>query len=92
MPTHVFVLVQLRRLLLDMLATPRLSNQQKDLEILLLRHQLRILQHKLPRSPRIPVWDKGVLVVLAAQQKCSWNEALSLLTKRNVTGRPASRH
>jgi putative transposase len=69
MPSHIYILVQLLRLLLDMIAARRLSDQQKDLEILLLRHQLRVLQRKLPQSPRIPVWEKGVLAVLAAQFK-----------------------
>jgi len=50
MGSCLYVLVQL---LLDLLATRRLSDQQKDLEILLLRHHLRILQRKFPRSPRI---------------------------------------
>src|SRR4029079_13611843 len=47
----------------------RLSDRQKDLEILLLRHQLRILQRKLPGSPRISVWEKAVLSVLAVRFK-----------------------
>lgn len=56
-------------LLLDMLTTRRLSDDQKDLEILLLRHQLRILQRKLPGSqaPRVSQWEKGILAVLAVQ-------------------------
>jgi putative transposase len=68
MPTHIYMLVQLLRLLLDVLAS-RLSYQQKDLEILLLRHQLRILQRKLPRSPRISMWEKGILAVLTVRFK-----------------------
>lgn len=62
------------RLLLDLLATRRLSDDQKDLEILLLRHQLRILQRKLPssRPSRISVWEKGILAILAVQfRRCS---------------------
>jgi hypothetical protein len=69
MSTYVYVLMQIFRLLLDLLATRRLSDRQKDIEILLLRHELRIMQRKLPNSnpPRISPWDKGVLGVLAAQ-------------------------
>src|SRR5690348_8220491 len=71
MHAYVYLVLHIFRLLLDLLATRRLSDQQKDLEILLLRHQLRILQRKLPnsRSPRISVWEKGSLAVLAAQFK-----------------------
>jgi putative transposase len=69
MSTHIYVLVQVFRLLLDLLATRRLSDQQKDLEILLLRHQLQILQRKLPnsRAPRVSKWETGILAALAVQ-------------------------
>jgi putative transposase len=67
MSTHIYVLAQVFRLLLDMLATRCLPDQQKELEILLLRHQLRILQRKIPRSPRVSKWEKGILAVLVAQ-------------------------
>src|SRR3954469_5439633 len=70
----VYLVLQVFHLLLDLLFTRRLSDQQKDLEILLLRHQLRILQRKLPnsRSPRASIWEKGVLAVIAAQfRRCS---------------------
>jgi putative transposase len=69
MSIHIYVLMHIFRLLLDLFATKRLSDGQKDLEILLLRHQIRILQRKLPhsRSPRISVLEKGILAVLAAR-------------------------
>jgi len=41
---YVQLVLHLFRLLLDLLATRSLSDHQNDLEILLLRHQLRILQ------------------------------------------------
>lgn len=68
------VLLHIFGLLLDLLATRRLSEQQKDLEILLLRHQLRILQRTLPNSrpPRVSVWEKGILALFAVQfRRCS---------------------
>ncbi len=65
----MYVLIHIFRLLLDLLTSKGLSDQDKDIEILLLRHQLRILQRKLPRSPRVSVWEKGILAVLAAQFK-----------------------
>ena len=74
MRTSVYLVLHVFRLLLDLLATRHLSDQHKDIEILLLRHQLRILQRKLPssRAPRISVWEKGILALLAAQLRiCS---------------------
>jgi putative transposase len=43
------------------------SDQPKDLEILLLRQQLRILQRHHPATPRIARWEKLGLAVLAAK-------------------------
>jgi putative transposase len=69
MSTHIYALTHIFRLLLDLLTTRRLPDCQKDIEILLLRHQLRIMQRKLPKSkpPRISPWEKGVLAVLDAR-------------------------
>lgn len=54
MCTHIYVLMQLFRVLLDLLATRRLSDRQKDLEILLLRHQLQILGAQTPQLSGTP--------------------------------------
>ena len=51
--------------LLDLLAVLGRSAQDKDLEILLLGHQLRILQRKHPHPPRLSRWEKRTLLVLA---------------------------
>ena len=37
------------------------------MEILLLRHQLRLLQRQRPRSPRLSRWEKLTLAVLTAK-------------------------
>ncbi len=59
-------------LLLNLLATRRLSDSEKDMEILLLRHQLRIVQRKFAQAPRVSKWEKGILAVLAVQfRRCS---------------------
>ncbi len=70
-PMHTFIhmLIHIFRLLLDLLTTSRLSDHQKDLEIVLLRQQLRIMQRKFPRSPRISQWEKGLLAVLTVRLK-----------------------
>ena len=43
------------------------GRHDKDIEILLLRQQLRILQRKHPQPPRISRWEKLTLVVLAGK-------------------------
>jgi hypothetical protein len=60
------VLAQVLSLLLDLLAIHQRSEQQKDLEILLLRQQLRILQRQHPTAPCISRWEKLGLAVLAS--------------------------
>jgi hypothetical protein len=53
--------------LLDLLGLFARSAHEKDLEIVLLRHQLRLLQRTQPRSPRLSWWDKLPLTILAAK-------------------------
>ncbi len=70
----IHVLLHIFGLLLDLLATRGLADQQKDLEMLLLRQQLRILQRKLPdsRPPCVSKSEKSILAVLAVQfRRCS---------------------
>ncbi len=47
--------------------TTRHSHQQKDLEILLLRQQVRTLQRKNPQAPRPSRLEKLALAVVAAK-------------------------
>ncbi len=65
----VQILLQLLSFLLDLFSTSHASDHQKDIEILLLRQQLRILQRKLPNSRphRISHWEKSVLAVLTVR-------------------------
>src|SRR4028118_1127411 len=56
---HVF------SMLLDLIGLGRQTDRTKDLEILLLRQQLQILQRKQPHVPRISRWEKLTLVLLA---------------------------
>ncbi len=53
--------------LLDLIWVARRTEQDKDVEILLLRQQLRILQRKQPHPPRISRWEKLTLLVLASK-------------------------
>lgn len=53
-----FLLARSFAFLLDVIAIAWRSDHEKDLEILLLRQQLHILQRKHPRTPRISRWEK----------------------------------
>jgi transposase InsO family protein len=61
------LLAQVLTFLLDLLALPRRSSREQDLEILLLRHQLAILQRSQPRPARLTRWERLVLAVLTAR-------------------------
>ena len=58
-----FLLAHACSLLLDLLWLGKRSDRDKDVEILLLRQQLRILQRKVSCAPRISPWEKRTLVV-----------------------------
>ena len=62
-----FVLAQAFSLLLDLIWLNRQAEHDKDVEILLLRQQLRMLQRKQPRTPRISRWEKLTLLVLVGK-------------------------
>jgi putative transposase len=55
--------------LLDILATLKVAQNEKDLEIIMLRQQVRILQRKAPSSPRISKPEKLILTALSFQMK-----------------------
>src|SRR4051794_35999539 len=78
-------MAQLMSLLLDLFMACRQPDGAKDLEILLLRHQLRVLQRRLPQ-PRLAPWERLTLALLAtklrrlttgAQQR--WRRSLILV-------------
>src|ERR687894_532921 len=62
-----FVLLHLLGFLVDLLNASRRTDRDKDVEILLLRHQLRQLQRERPRPPRLSRWEKLTLAVLTAK-------------------------
>ncbi len=61
------LLAQIVSLLFDLFFSTRRSQPDKDLEILLLRQQLRIMQRHHPQAPRVSRWEKFVLAVLASK-------------------------
>lgn len=61
-----FVCAHLAAFLIDLAIGGRRGNRDKELEILLLRHQLHLLQRRCPRQPRLTRGEKLTLAVLAA--------------------------
>jgi putative transposase len=57
----------MRATLLDFLHLLGQSDQEKDLEILLLRQQVRLLQRTRTRPPRLSWWEKVPLAMLASK-------------------------
>ena len=60
-----FLVAHTCSILLDLIWVARRTETDKDVEILLLRQQLHILQRKQPRAPRISRWEKLTFVILA---------------------------
>lgn len=56
-------------LVLDTAAVSRLTEDEKDLGILLLRQQLRIVKRIQERGPQIPRWQKVPLAAVAYRSK-----------------------
>jgi putative transposase len=64
---------------LDLLAVLRLAADAKDIEILLLRQQLRIATRQQERGPHIPRWQKVPLAILAMRLKDKARNASEVL-------------
>jgi hypothetical protein len=64
-----FVMMQVFSTLLEWVRLGRQSDQEKDLEILLLRRQLAIVERKMEQPIRASRAEKLTLVVLATQLK-----------------------
>jgi len=76
-----FLLAQACSLLLDLIWLRHQADYAKDIEILLLRQQLRILQRTHPRPPRISWWEKLTFVVLASKLTGLTNSARARLSQ-----------
>ncbi len=61
-----FVLAHLVAFLVDLIVGGRRYDRDKDLQILVLRQQVRLLQRQRPRPPRLTRGEKLTLAVLAA--------------------------
>src|SRR5919205_1241895 len=62
-----FVLVHLVTFLVDLLTGTRHADRDKDLQILLLQHRVRLLQRQRPQQPRLSRWEKRTLAVLTSK-------------------------
>jgi putative transposase len=62
-----WLLVHLLSFLVDLLTTSRRADRDKALEILLLQHQVRLLQRHRGQPVRLARWEKLTLAVLAAK-------------------------
>ncbi len=61
------MLVHLVGLLVDLLTAAGRTERDKDLQILVLQHQLRLLQRERPRPQRLTRWEKLTLAVLTTK-------------------------
>src|SRR3712207_2689591 len=62
-----FVLLHLLAFVVELLTATHRADQDKDVEILLLRHQLLLVQRERPQPLRLSRWEKLTLAVLAAK-------------------------
>ena len=83
-----FLLHQVLSFLLDIIQLVGHSVHDTDIEILLLRQQVRILQRKQSRAPRISRWEKLTLVMLARQLTTITNSARAQLSHVIVLVKP----
>jgi hypothetical protein len=56
-----FVLVHLLGFVVDLLIPTRRTDHEKDLQILVLQHQLRLLQRERPQPRHLTRWEKLTL-------------------------------
>ena len=66
---------------LDLVSVMRLTENEKDIEIILLRQQLRIVERKQDRGPQIPRWQKVPLAALAVRLKKRASNGQAALTE-----------
>jgi hypothetical protein len=83
-------IAQLVALLLDLITVRRQAEGAKDLEIVVLRHQLRVLERRRPRS-RLSRWEQLTLALLVTKLRRltrdgrqHWSRSLVLITPETV--------
>jgi hypothetical protein len=66
---------------LDLVAVLRMTDDEKDLEIMLLRQQLSIVERKQARGSQIPRWQKVPLAALVMRMKDKASNAREALAE-----------
>ena len=85
-----FVLVHLVGLIVDLIGGAHGEAEEKDLQIALLRHQVRLLQRRLPRPPRLSRWEKLTLVALTTRLARLTDRPRTQLAQFMLLVRPAT--
>src|SRR4051794_25127232 len=76
--------------IVDLVVGARRADQAKDLEIALLRHQVRLLQRRSPRPPRLTRWEKLTFAVLATKLSRLTTGPQALLARAVFLVQPAT--
>ncbi len=84
------LIAQLVSLLLDLFASRHRSARHKDMQILLLLQQLRILQRQQPKAPRVSRWEKFTLAVLTNKLTHFSRDAKAKLDQTMLLFKPAT--
>ena len=74
-----FILTQLFSTFIQLVRIGRLSDQEKDLEIMILRYQLDLAERKLPTPLKPPRVEKLTLAVLVAKMKQGTHRSINQL-------------
>ena len=61
------ILLHVLGFVVDLVVGTRRADDAKDLEIVLLRHQLRLLRRRASHPPLLSRWEKLTLAILAAK-------------------------
>ncbi len=83
-----WLLVHLLSFLVDLLTTSRRADRDKVLEILLLQHQMRLLQRHRGQPVRLARWEKLTLAVLAAKLARRTRDGRARLSQARLIVKP----
>jgi putative transposase len=84
------IILFLWEFVMDLIAIGGIGCEEKDLEILLLRQQLRIVERKQERGPHIPRWQKVPLAMLAVRLKKQARDGKAALAESVRLFKPAT--
>src|SRR4051795_5337869 len=82
------LLTHLMGFIVDLVVGARRTEDAKDLEIALLRHQLRLLLRRSPHPPRLSRWEQLTSAVLVAKLRRVGGGSRDRLTRALLLVRP----